>query len=375
MRVKSESTLNVIWNLLVRIVLAALLVYLTWRVRSVLITIVLAAMLAYLLIPAVEVLCRPRVLSSRRTQRLIATTLVFIGFLSISFIVVKLLITPFGQEAQHFLVQLNDYASQSDERLEAITKWYKANVPEDMQKFLGKQDFRSVGTSIAKFGSRVIEGTTSWVRSVLELVMIPVLAFYFVLDSRSLKKEFVALLPTRHMRDAVRISNEISQILQSYVLGQLVLCLIAGVLTWIVLSLTGIKYALVLAVLAGVTRAIPVIGPVISGIPICILAALQSMNLGILMLIFVTVMHFAESKFIMPILIGDRMKLHPAVILIVLLIGAELFGLLGMFLAAPIAAIIREMINLYVVRPRNGKSNELKLEQEAEPGLARTEQA
>jgi predicted PurR-regulated permease PerM len=125
--------------------------------------------------------------------------------------------------------------------------------------------------------------------------------------------------------------------------------------------------------LAGITRAIPVIGPVVSGIPICILAALQSVNLGVGMLVFMVIMHFVESKFIMPILIGDRMKLHPAVILIVLLIGAELFGLLGMFLAAPIAAVVREMIYFYVIRPRRENKNGKQLIREMVTSTARSE--
>ena len=125
--------------------------------------------------------------------------------------------------------------------------------------------------------------------------------------------------------------------------------------TGVVLNLLGMPYALVLAVFAGITRAIPIVGPIVSGIPICILGALQSLPMGFALLIFMIIMHFAESKFIMPILIGDRMKLHPAIILIVLLIGAELFGILGMFLAAPIAAIIRELIYHYIIIPRRKK--------------------
>ncbi len=63
-------------------------------------------------------------------------------------------------------------------------------------------------------------------------------------------------------------------------------------------------------------------------------------------------MHFIESKFIMPQLIGYRLQLHPAVIIVALLIGAEFFGIAGMFLAPPVAAICRELVRKYDIRPR-----------------------
>jgi predicted PurR-regulated permease PerM len=111
-------------------------------------------------------------------------------------------------------------------------------------------------------------------------------------------------------------------------------------------------YVAVLSILSGVTRAVPIVGPIVAGIVIVLLATIQSPILGLYMLIFFAGLHFVESKFIMPKLIGHRMELHPALVIIVLLIGAEFFGLLGMFLAAPVAAIIRTLIRYYIIKPK-----------------------
>jgi predicted PurR-regulated permease PerM len=202
-----------------------------------------------------------------------------------------------------------------------------------------------------------VGSTLAFLTHVVDIVLIPVLAFYFVMDFRSLRREFLALVPKKRVREALYLLRDTGQIMQSYVVGQFILCLIAAVLTGIVLYALGIDYALVLAVFAGITRAIPIIGPVVSGVPITILGSLHSIDTGIILLGFTVIMHFAESKFIMPKLIGHRMKLHPAVVLIVLLIGAEFLGLLGMFLAAPIAAIIRELIRFYLLNTKGKRSN------------------
>jgi predicted PurR-regulated permease PerM len=353
MRTKAESTLNVVWSLLVRIVLTAALVWVVWKVRSVLITVILSAMLAYMLIPAVDFLSSRKFLPfNKRVRRLIASIIVFIAFFFVIGAAAKLFITPFKTEITTFTSQIEVYSAQAEAKISQASNWYNTHVPEDMREFLGNQDFKNLGSGLAASTKRVVQSTAAWLKNIIELILIPVLAFYFVLDSRSLKREFIGLVPPRRVRESMKIMREVSVILQSYVVGQLILCVIAGVATGIVLNFFGMKYALVLAVFAGITRAIPVIGPVVSGIPICVLGALQSLELGVGLLIFVIIMHFTESKFIMPILIGDRMKLHPAIILIVLLIGAEFFGVLGMFLAAPVAAIIRELVYFYVIKPR-----------------------
>jgi predicted PurR-regulated permease PerM len=368
MRSKAETPFNMVWGVIVRTALAIAVLYILWRVRSVLVTVLLAVMLAYVLVPAVDFLCRRRFLSlSKRGTRLIATILVFLVFFLVVGVGFRLLVNPFELEARKFMEKINDYTKTASHALDSAMTWYRTNVPKDLQDFLKiPDDWRDLlktqekggaTAAISDYAKALIGGTLAWTRRVIELILIPVLAFYFVLDSRRLKREFIALVPPWRVREALRVTREVNGILQNYVIGQLILCLIAGVVTGIVLHLAGINYALVLAVFAGITRAIPIIGPVASGIPICILGALQGgVGTGLWLLVFVTIMHFAESKFIMPILIGDRLKLHPAVILIALLIGAELFGLLGMFLAAPIAAIARELLYLYVIRPRRRKA-------------------
>ena len=96
------------------------------------------------------------------------------------------------------------------------------------------------------------------------------------------------------------------------------------------------------------TRAIPIIGPIFAGIPIVLLALVtRGMAVAAGVLVFFSILHFVESKFILPLLVGDRLDLHPVVIIVVLLIGEEFGGLLGMFFAAPVAALVRVALLRY----------------------------
>jgi len=100
---------------------------------------------------------------------------------------------------------------------------------------------------------------------------------------------------------------------------------------------------LLLGMVAGLTRAIPVVGPVFGAIPIVGLALLQSPGTAVTVLVFFVVLQLVESKFILPQVIGHELNLHAATILLALLVGDALFGLMGMFLAAPAAAFLKEM--------------------------------
>lgn len=356
-----EYAVNVIWALMKRvtlwtagIVFGALILI---KIRSIIVFVLIAVLLAYMLLPSVEWLCRRRIPRlSLRTQRLIASIIVLVVFLALVVVTITLIVTPFtnevgdfGKNFKTYIVQLNDFADK-------VGSVYERIVPPDIQAAISKFDYSKFTSRMDVYVQQLWSLSYTSIGFIVEMLLIPVLAFYFVLDYRSLTREFYGLVPVNRRREAIRIGRGIGVIMQSYIFGQLILCVIAGILTGIVLAALGMPYVIVLALFAGITRAIPVIGPVVSGIPIILIGMLRTpgdLTIPIYLTIFVIVMHFVESKFIMPRLIGDRMHLHPAIVIIVLLIGAQLFGLGGMFLAAPVAAVIRELIRFYYVRPHS----------------------
>ncbi len=372
-------TVKVIWGLVVRIVLLVACVYLAirygphvlHRLEPIFISVVASVALTYVLLPSVDRLSR---LSSRlwgrKTQRLIAAILVFLVFLGLTALSVFLFITPFQNELEQFSVSVRDYTFQLSELFQSATRWYQERVPAQIRNLIGKLDYSRVFAGLTESVQKMLKLATSSVQFVLELVLIPVLAFYFVLDYKSISRDFYGLLPAHKRREAVRIGRSIGEILQSYIFGQLILCAIAGILTGIVLAVMGLPYVVVLALFAGITRAIPIIGPVVSGVPIVLVGLLNSPDSLIVpveLTVFVVVMHFVESKFILPKLIGHRLHLHPAIVIIALLIGAEFLGIVGMFIAAPVAAIVRELLRFYYIKPGIKKSRAQEKGEELQP--------
>ena len=370
-RERIDYTVEAVWRLIKRLIKLSVLwttvlyillrygPYVLVHLRSIAVGVLAAIVLTYALLPGVNWLCRRRpVRCGRRTQRLLATIAVFVVFLGLVALSVLLFIHPLKEEITQFSGKVGDYSAEISKFFARASKWYAEAVPKDVRTVIKGLDYSKAAAWATEYGRKLLLITTSSVGIILEVLLVPVLAFYFLLDHKSITREIYGLVPKHKRRDALIIGHSVGQIMQSYIFGQLILCAIAGILTGLFLTLMGVPYVVVLALFAAITRAIPIIGPVVSGIPIVLVGILApggSTALAIYLLIFVIVMHFAESKFIMPHLIGERLHLNPAIVIIVLLIGAEFMGLIGMFLAAPVAAVIRELVRLYYIRPRHAR--------------------
>ena len=373
----AEAWFGQLWKLLVRLALIAFTAYFVWRIHTILTDIVVASILAFALIGPVNGLCRRRIPKVRpRTQRLGATLFVFLALGYLAYVGASLMVSPFADQLHGLASNLPLY-QQKIAQYAAVLQTEYNSLPPSLQALLHRPSSGS-GESFSPLPwlQNALLATASGLARVVDLILIPVLAFYFVLDGRALRNEFLALVPRPRVRETLILLRESSGIMRTYIIAQLWLCVIAGAVVYAGLSLIHMPYALILGLLAGVTRAIPIIGPILGGIPIALLAAVLppahggGLALALKVLIFFSLLHLVESKLLMPKFIGHRIHLHVAVVIIVLLIGAEFFGLLGMFLAAPLAAIGRILIAHYVLRPRRAARAEA---QAAPPLLMKTQ--
>ncbi len=285
--------------------------------------------------------------------RIIATLYTLIMLITVTVYGVRVTTDPFVTELKRVQENWTQYSSRMRDYSRDATAWYERNVKPEWRTWIEQQIDGDEGVGALRdrattwFGLGVLRGAEN-VRHIVEVVLMPVLAFYFVIDSRKLKHIFVGSLGRRRRREALYLLRQCSCIMHSFIVSQLVLCLIAGIVVGIGLAALGVPYPLTLGLLGGITRAIPVIGSIIGGIPIVLLALVsQGPIVAAWVLIFFSILHFTESKFIMPLLIGDSLDLHPVVIIVVLLVGGEFGGLLGMFFAAPVAALVRVMLMRY----------------------------
>jgi predicted PurR-regulated permease PerM len=317
--------------------------YLAWRIRELILMVVLAAVLAYVLKPAVDGLCRQRAFG-RSLSRFWATVVVFI----LAGVGVWLFFRWFGNDLREQIRDLRPALEQQRSRLprwfNSIQAFYADRVPADV-----KDAIRHTWGDWQKAIGNVLLGIakSAWesLGFVIELVLVPVLAFYFLSDLPGLKEAAHFFVPPARRARLNSLLADIDRVFTRFVEGQLVLAAIAWAVVTVGLRALDMRFWLILGLIAGITRAIPVVGPVIGGVPILLATfAFLPWKVALWVLVAFAIMHVLESKLLMPKVLGIHLGLHPVLIIMALLVGYMFFGVLGMFLAAPGLAVAKLLV-------------------------------
>jgi predicted PurR-regulated permease PerM len=182
-------------------------------------------------------------------------------------------------------------------------------------------------------------------------IVILVLTFYWTLDGPRTIQSFLMLVPQGQRESISELVSAMETKVGSYIAGQGVLCLVVGVLALLAYWFIGLPNALVLALLAGVLEAVPMIGPLLGAIP----AALVALSLGTDKLIWVivatVVIQQLENSLLVPRIMSKAVGVNPFVTLLALFAFSSLFGIAGALMAIPMAAIIQLLLNRYVFHP------------------------
>lgn len=174
-------------------------------------------------------------------------------------------------------------------------------------------------------------------------------SFYFMRDSSRMGRQMLAALPPRYRDDTRIIMSKVSVILGNYLRGQVILIAIMAVLAYVALTILGVKYALIIAILTGFLEIIPYVGPITAG-AIAVGASyltgqnnfgLDPVSLSVVVLVIYFILRQMEDYVVIPHLYARLTQLHPLVVIFAVLAGGQLFGVIGLVLAVPVAASIK----------------------------------
>jgi len=179
----------------------------------------------------------------------------------------------------------------------------------------------------------------------LDVLMILLLALYITTDGPRIARYLREFLPVDRHVQASRITDRIFVRLGGWVSGQLLLCVIIGCMSWIGLTLIGVPYAVVLALVAGVMEAVPNVGPIIAAVPAVMVAALYSPWQALAVVVLYLVIQQLENYIIVPRVMSKAVELHPMAVLLALMVGGELMGILGAVLSVPVTAAISVLVD------------------------------
>ena len=309
---------------------------------STIILVVVAMFLAVGLNPAVEALQR------RGLARRAAISIVFIGVI-VAFVLFGLaIVPPVGRELADFVAAVPGYVNELSNHptLRQLDADYQI-IPQVAQ-FVTTVLGPSLATGIMGASLVVLDG-------VFTTVTLLVLMLYFLGSLHTIKAYMLKLVPASRRERTSAISEEILTGIGGYVAGNVLISVIAGVVTWIFLSIVDVRYALALALIVALTDLIPLVGATIGAVVVSAVALLQSVPAGIACAIFFIIYQQIENYLIYPRVMKRSVDVTPAVTVIAALFGGALLGIVGALLAIPVAAAIALIIREVVI-PRQARS-------------------
>ena len=331
----------------------ALFFFILWAAWAALVPFFLGLVLAYLLLPVVNFLDSHAPRFMRKWARPVAIILVYMvgiaaiaGFFSYFVPVVVSQGNVFIEVAPRYLdrleglltVDLTDLLARVPPQIEAMVN---ANLEKAVSVVL---DGIQAGLGAT------LKGLSQTISFVLGMLIVPFWVFYILNDETRARRAFYQVIPERAREDIRFIVRIIDELLSAYVRGQLLLCLLVGGMATIVLLVFGVDLALLLGTFAGIFELIPFLGPYLGAIPAVFIAFMERPITALWVAIAFATIQQIENIFLVPRISGNAVRFHPAVVMVIVIIGSEVAGIWGVLLAVPVSAMLRDVYQYLYLR-------------------------
>ncbi|MFC2007855.1 AI-2E family transporter [Chloroflexota bacterium] len=336
------------WRLIFLVLAAILVLTVLYALRTVLLPFVVGLVLAYLLVPIVSWLERNlprkgRWLGFKRISTIIVIFILLVGLVG-GF--AYFLITAVVDASVILLESTPDIISRSlfqvREWLEGLRQQLPIEIRADFDRTL-IEGGAALGNSIRDALLSGISTAPSTFTSAFGFAALPFFLFYIIKDSEKLKNSIASALTPAVARHARNVASIVERVLGRYIRAQLMLGLIVGYFSFVGLLLLKVPFAPVLAILAGVTEFIPTVGPWIGGgVAVIVTLAVAPDKVLWVALLFLVV-QLVENNFLVPRIQSAFLRIHPAVLIFLLVVGAYIAGFWGLLLAAPLTATAVEI--------------------------------
>lgn len=313
----------------------AVLVLIMWALGDVILPFVAGAAIAYFLDPVADRLER------MGCTRVVATVIITLIAVFAFTVIMLMLIPTFINQLSALIAEAPTYSKQFQEFLQA-------QIPALMEPdSVLRQSLDGIGESLrersGELANTVISSAFTIIDVIIFIVVVPVVAFYLLLDWDRMIAVINGWLPLDHSETLRSLAREVDQVLAGFVRGQLSVSAILGTFYAIMLMLVGLQFGLVVGLIAGLISFIPYVGAVFGGLLAIGLALFQFWSepwwIGAVAAIFV-VGQMLEGNFLTPNMVGRSVGLHPVWLMFALSVFGTLFGFVGMLVAVPMAATL-----------------------------------
>ena len=342
---KNSLKISISTTTVVKVIAIVLSVYLMYLIRDILMILFISLVLASALDPWVDWL------QKRKIPRSVGVLLLYLATMSVLILSVYLITPPIANEVRDLSSNLPQYQQKVSGIFSSFKEFSEKNT-----------FFKSLSDNLGSLSSN-LEGAAGGVFStvvgifggLVSFIMILFITFYMVVQESSMKRLVWILTPAKNQEYILELINRMQKKIGLWLRGQLILCVIIFVMVYPGLLILKVKYALVLALIAGITEAVPYIGPLLGAIPAIFLAFTQSPILALFVAAFFYVVQLIENNILVPKIMEKAVGLNPIISIVAFLIGFNLGGIPGAILSIPVAAAISVFIGDIFENRRTGK--------------------
>jgi predicted PurR-regulated permease PerM len=331
------------WRLISLVSGIIIFFFILYLLRMAIFPFVLGLVLAYLLMPAISWLEKklPRQGKWLGLKRVFSILVIFLILLSIvaafSYFIVSAVVDAslVLLEGAPNIIERSLY--QIQEWLEGVRQQFPPEIREEVDKTL-----RDAGVALGNTIRDALVAGISFIPRTLSLFLgmaaLPLFLFYMLKDSEKLKRNLFSPFSPKTAEHIQNIISIVERVLGRYIRAQLMLGLIVGYFTFVGLILLGVPFALVLAILAGIGELIPTLGPWLSGAVVVIVTLAIIPDKVIWVILIFLIIQLLENSLLVPRIQGGYLRIHPAVMIMMLVLGAYIAGIWGLILAGPLTA-------------------------------------
>ncbi|MGE5392178.1 MAG: AI-2E family transporter [Candidatus Saccharibacteria bacterium] len=317
----NHTTVNISTHTILKVVLVLILLWFIYLVKDIVLVLLISIIISSALDPVADYL------QKRRIPRGLSVFVVYIILLGVVGVIVALMVPPVTQQFQQISQQ--NYFDDFNSKIGI----FRANLEHFGIGKTVENNFKDIASSL---GGTLFQTTKGVVTGIVSFFTILVISFYMTAEENGLKNFVKFLTPYRHQAYAMNLTNKIQKKMGYWVLGQVILSFVIFGLTYLGLVILHVKFALVLALIAGLLEIVPYIGPFVSLLPAVFFAFLQSPALAIAVIILYLVVQQFEAHIIVPVVMSKSVGLNPVVVILGILIGGTLAGVVGALIAIPV---------------------------------------
>lgn len=343
---KQPININISTSTIIKVISIFLLLYFVYLIKDVLAILFIALIFSSALDPWVDWM------QSKKIPRAAGILLIyFILFIIISS-VLYLIIPPIAEQAGELATNFPRYLEKIISGFSAFKEYsVEHGLIDDIKESLG-----SISSNLQKAAGGIFSTVANIFGGIFSFFLVLVMTFYMVVEENAIKKLVWSIAPVKHQPYIMQLINRMQVKIGLWLRGQLVLSFVIFILIYAGLSIIGVKYALVLALIAGLTEFVPYLGPILGAIPAVFLAFAQAPMLALFVAILYYIVQLVENNILVPKVMQKAVGLNPIVSIAVLLMGFKVAGVAGAILSIPVATAVSVFIKDLFDSKAAGKS-------------------